>query len=122
MNRILLLAILLAIILGDSTLFAQIAQTRSGKPFNAAKDSLVINSAKDTLTTNTAKYTLASETSKDSLAIRTTSYRTVTHCDSVHNYSKNAYNKDVFKFKNDAFREKMNKLRLSELLINIFFK
>ncbi len=122
MNRILLVVILLAIILGDSCLFAQIAQTRSGKPFNASKDSLVINSVKDTLTTNTAKDTLASETFKDSLAIRTTSYKFVTHCDSVHNNFKNAYNKDIFKFKNDAFREKMNELRLSELLTNIFFK
>lgn len=117
MNRILILAMLLAIFFGNNTLFAQ---TRSGTLFNATKDSLVINCAKDTLATKTAKDSLAIK-NEIKLTVDTTSYRFVFHYDSVHNNAKNAYNKDAFKFKNDAFREKMNELRLSELLINILF-
>lgn len=109
MNRIVKLAMLLALILGNSTL---LAQTRSGNLLNAAQDTLAINTAKDSLAVR----------KEIDVTADTLSYRLVVHYDSVRYNLKETYNKDAFKLKDDAFWEKMKDLRLSELFINVFFK
>ncbi len=117
MNRILIVTMFFAIILGNNTLFAQ---TRSGKLFNAAKDTLVINATKDTLATNTVKDSLAAKNEMNVTA-DTTSYLFVVHHDSVPYNPPKTYNKDAFKFKYDAFREKMKEPWLGGILKDIFF-
>ena len=135
MNGILRILILLAIILGNSTLFAQAGR---GTLSNMV-DTLVVDAVEDTLITNTPRDTLIASTARDSSAINrennvaadsTLYYRLVVHyrdsmrhsLNNVRYNLKRTYNKDAFKSKYDPFQEKMKEPWLGDILRDIFFR
>lgn len=117
--------ILLIVVLSSSVFFAQ---TTSLKIINSI-DTLTINVSRDSLAIDTTMQdTLVVNANIDSLtvensAIDTTLYRSIM----LYRYSirynlKKPYNKDIFKFKYDSFKEKMKEPWIGDILKDVFFR
>lgn len=106
MNNFVKTLIALILVLNSSSLFAQTTTQR------------IVSSA-DTLTINVAKDSLIAENS----VIDTTFCRSImSYGDSIRYNLKKPYNKDVFKFKYDSFKEKMKDAWIGDILKEILFR
>lgn len=104
LNNFVKTLIVLIVVLNNSSFFAQTTNQRIVScvdTINVAKDSLVIeNSAIDTAFCRAIMF----------------------YGDSIRYNLKKPYNKDVFKFKYDSFREKMKDAWLGDILKEILFR
>ena len=122
MNNLAKISILLIIVLSSSTFGTQPTRNR----IISSAGTLTINAPQDSLAMDTKKKEKSVDgTNIDSLtvghsAIDTTLYRsTMLYQDSFRNLKK-TYNKDVFKFKYDPFKEKMKEPWIGDILKDFF--
>jgi hypothetical protein len=122
MNNLAKISILLIIVLSSSTFGTQPTRNR----IISSAGTLTINAPQDSLAMDTTMQEKSVDgTNIDSLtvghsAIDTTLYRsTMLYQDSFRNLKK-TYNKDVFKFKYDPFKEKMKEPWIGDILKDFF--
>ena len=121
MNNLAKISILLIIVLSSSTFGTQPTRNR----IISSAGTLTINAPQDSLAMDTTMQEKSVDgTNIDSLtvghsAIDTTLYRsTMLYQDSFRNLKK-TYNKDVFKFKYDPFKEKMKESSIGDILKDV---
>ncbi len=122
MNNLAKISILLIIVLSSSAFGTQPTRNR----IISSAGTLTINAPQDSLAMDTTMQEKSvNETNIDSLTvghstIDTTLYRsTMLYQDSFRNLKK-TYNKDVFKFKYDPFKEKMKEPWIGDILKDFF--
>lgn len=124
MNNLAKIFILLIIVLSSSVFFAQttnnmIISSVDTLTINVSNDSLTI----DTTTQNTLVSTSIDSSTMENSAIDTVLYRSIMlYRDSISYNLKKPYNKDVFKFKYDSFKEKMKEPWIGDILKDFFFR
>lgn len=120
MKNLTKILILLIASLSYSVFFAQTANNR----IISNTDTLTLNGLNNSLITDTTRQdTLDVKSRIDSAKVKDISlYKSILYRDTIHYNLNKPYNKEVFKFKYDSFKEKMKDPWIGDILKEIFFR